>query len=102
MPFWRSGDGVNRNVKIQKNPEVVARALADPDGGVLLHLETGAYFGVNQVGLLIWELVDGERTLEDIVAALRARVTNGPPELEQDVERFIDSVVQRDLVRLID
>jgi hypothetical protein len=102
MPFSHSGDGVNRNVKIQKNPEVVARALAKPDGGVLLHLETGAYFGVNQVGLLVWELVDGERTLEEIIAVLRTRVTNGPPELEQDVERFIDSVVQRDLVRVID
>jgi len=93
---------VNRNVKIQKNPDVVARALAKPDGGVLLHLESGAYFGVNQVGLLVWELVDGERTLAEIITALRSRVANGPPELEQDVERFIDSVLERDLVRLID
>jgi hypothetical protein len=97
-----SGDRVNRNTRIQKNPDVVARALAEPDGGVLLHLDSGAYFGVNQVGLLVWELVDGERTINDIIGALRARVANGPPELEHDVEGFIDSVVQRDLVRVVD
>jgi hypothetical protein len=93
---------VNRNAKLQRNPDVVARALAEPDGGVLLHLGSGAYFGVNPVGLLVWELVDGERTVDDVIAELRTRVVDGPPELERDVERFIDSVLERDLVRLVD
>jgi hypothetical protein len=93
---------VNPDAKIQKNPEIVARALAEPEGGVLLHMESGAYFGVNQVGLLVWELVDGERTVADLVEALRARVANGPPELERDVLQFLDSALERDLVVIVD
>ena len=93
---------MNRNSKIQKNPNVVARALADPDGGVLLHLDSGAYFGVNRVGLLVWELFDGERTVDEIMDVLRASVAGAPPELELDVQRFIDSVLERDLVHIID
>lgn len=84
--------------KIGKNPQVVARELAEGEGGVLLHLESGAYHGVNPVGLLIWELLDGERTVAEVIDAVRDRVANGPPELEADVMAFLNRVVERNLV----
>lgn len=84
--------------KIRQNPQVVARELAGGEGGVLLHLESGAYHGVNQVGLLIWELLDGERTVAEVTDAVRAKVSNSPPELEADVMAFLDGVLERNLV----
>ncbi len=44
---------------IRKNPQVVYRTLAG-EGGVLLHLESGAYHGLYEVGTLIWGLLDEE------------------------------------------
>src|SRR5688500_13341981 len=70
--------------KVQRNPNVVARELGDGEGGVLLHLQSGAYHGVNQVGLLIWELVDGERSIADVVEAVRVGVEKSPPNLDRD------------------
>jgi hypothetical protein len=84
--------------KVRKNPQVVARELAPGEGGVLLHLESAQYHGVNQIGLVIWELVDGERTVAEIVDALRARVENPPSQLETDVLAFLTGVYERNLV----
>ena len=84
--------------KLRKNPQVVARELSEGEGGVLLHLESGQYHGVNRIGLLIWELLDEEGTVEGIVDGIRARVEDAPPRLEDDVVAFLASVEERDLV----
>ena len=56
---------------IRKNPHVVFRKLAGENGAVLLNVESGQYHGVNAVGSLIWDLIDGERGLERLLAELR-------------------------------
>jgi hypothetical protein len=43
---------------IRRNPRVVSRELAAEGGAVLLHLESGAYHGLNETGILIWSLAD--------------------------------------------
>lgn len=87
---------------VRRNPEVVARGLAEQEGGVLLHLETGAYHGLNQVGLLIWELLEGDHTVADLIEGVRARIEGGPPGLEQDVVGFLDSARERDLILVVE
>ena len=57
--------------KIRRSPQVAARELSAEEGAVLLHLETAQYHGINPVGLLIWELLDGERTVTDVVGYKR-------------------------------
>ncbi|HWM13599.1 MAG TPA: PqqD family protein [Gaiellaceae bacterium] len=82
---------------IKKNPQVVYRALAG-EGGVLLHLESGAYHGLNEVGTLIWGLLDEERTLDQLVAELRERLLDPPEDLRGEVERFLADLRERDLL----
>ena len=50
------------------------------------------------MGLLIWELLDGERTVTDVVAAVRAQIIDPPPQLEDDVLEFLNDVLERGLV----
>lgn len=87
---------------VRRNPEVVARGLAEQEGGVLLHLETGAYHGLNQVGLLIWEMLEGDHTVADLIEGVRNRIEGGPPGLEQDVVGFLDSARERDLILVVE
>jgi hypothetical protein len=82
---------------LRKNPQVVYRALAG-EGGVLLHLESGAYHGLNEVGTLIWGLLDEERTLDQLVAELRERLLDPPEDLRGEVERFLADLRERDLL----
>jgi len=93
---------MNRDTRFRKNPDIVARGLADSEGGVLLSLETGAYFGINQVGLVIWEYLDGERDVGDLIELLRERVSGGPPDLESDVVAFLNNALQRELILPVD
>lgn len=84
--------------KVRRSPQVVARELAEGEGGVLLHMETGQYHGLNPTGLAIWQLIDDGATVGDIVAGLREQVEDAPPDLEKAVEAFLASIRERDLV----
>ena len=92
---------LDRDTRLQRNPGVVARPLAASEGGVLLHLESGAYHRFNPVGFATWELLEGVQTGAQLADALRARVVDAPPELERDVLGFLQAAVDRDLVRIV-
>jgi hypothetical protein len=92
---------IDTESKVRRNPSVVARDLAEGEGGVLLHLDSGQYHGVNAVGLAIWELLDEERTVGQVAAALRDRVDEPPAHLEADVVAFLRGVAERDLVTVV-
>jgi Coenzyme PQQ synthesis protein D (PqqD) len=82
----------------EKNPDVAYRALSADEGGVLLHLQSGQYHGVNELGLVVWELIDGERTVAEIVETVRAQAQDAPPHLEDDIMGFMDDMLQLELV----
>ena len=80
------------------DPEDVKATVADAQGAVLLHLETGAYHGLNPVGFVVWELIDDRRTVADLVDGVRDRIKNAPPEVDQDVMKFLEAALARDLI----
>jgi hypothetical protein len=93
---------MNRDAMVRRNPNVAARQLAEQEGGVLLHLESGAYHGMNPVGLLIWELLDDQRTVADLIEGVRARVQNAPPQVEEDIVAFLERAIDRDLILIVE
>lgn len=91
---------MNSDDRIEPNPDVVARQLAPPEGAVLLHLETGAYHGLNQVGYLVWNAIDGTRTVGEIVELVRTQVLDPPAELDDEVRQFLEGARDRGLLRV--
>lgn len=84
--------------KIKRDEEVVYRDLAAGEGAVLLHVGSGAYHGLNATGSLIWSLIDGERTRDDIVRDLREQLEDPPSGIERDVDQFLDDLRRRKLI----
>lgn len=82
---------------LQKNPQVQHQPLAGDQGGVLLDVGSGEYFGVNELGSVIWELIDGRRSEAEIAAAVRAEVDDPPDSLEEDVSVFLGALRERRL-----
>lgn len=80
--------------RIQRSSRVAFRETRD--GGVLLHLDTGLYHGVNSVGALVWSMLDG-RTVREIVEGVRSKVDDASPEVDQDVRAFVSDLIERDL-----
>jgi hypothetical protein len=83
---------------IRRNPQVVYRELAGQGGGVLLHLDSGAYHGLNETGSLIWDLIDGTRGFGALVTALRNRLEDAPDDLDAEIEQFLADLRDRDLI----
>jgi len=86
---------------IRPNPRSTFRELAEGSGGVLLHLDTAAYHGLNGIGVAIWSLIQPGITFGALTDALRAQIADAPPTLDDEVATFLGELRQRDLV-LID
>jgi hypothetical protein len=83
---------------VTRNQRVTYREFAAGEGAVLLHLDTGDYHSLNRLGSLIWCLVDGGTTVEQLVAAVSAEIENPPPRLEADVRQFLAALRERGLI----
>ena len=94
---------MNASTVIKPTTTLAYQELADGMGGVLLHLETGQYHGVNSVGALVWSLVgdDGAR-FGDLVDAVRAQIEDPPADLTEDVAAFLSDLRSRNLITLED
>lgn len=56
---------------------------------VLLRLHDGSYYALEEVGARIWDLCDGRRGVEDIVAAIQAEYEAPPATIQDDVLEFV-------------
>ena len=81
---------------LKLSPDVVFRDL---DGeAVLLDLGSGTYFGLNQVGTRIWQLIDGGHAAPAIVDTLAAEYAADRDTIAADVARLLDELQARRLV----
>ena len=46
---------------------------------IVIHLQTGAYYSLNEVGTVFWEMLDGAKTIQDCAAKI-AEEYNAPVE----------------------
>jgi hypothetical protein len=91
--------GLGPDSTVTRSPRAVFRRLADEEGGVLLHLDTAAYHGLNEMGSLIWELIGDRGTVVSVlVAELKAHLDDAPPDLVDHVVEFLDALRERGLV----
>ncbi len=56
---------------------------------VLLRLEDGGYYAIDEVGARIWELCDGERDASEVVALLCAEFDAPETTIRADAHEFL-------------
>jgi len=87
------------NASLSVPADVVSCALGDEV--VLLALDSGVYFGLEGVGVRIWELLSGGAgSARDICAALVSEYEVEPERCREDVLRFLEEMRSRGLIRL--
>lgn len=57
------------------------------DEAILIHLDTGTYYSLNEVGTEFWEMLDGEKTIKE-----HATVT--ADKYDVDVQMVVDDFVE--------
>lgn len=80
--------------------DVLSRQL---DGeAVLLDLQAGTYFGLNEVGALVWDLLCGGASIGDVRDRICRDYAVDPTTAATDVEGIIDELLRRELLQLAD
>jgi hypothetical protein len=79
-------------------PEVMAREVGGET--VILDLASGSYFGLNAVGTRIWQLVAAGLDTGQIVDTLLREYDAQRTAVEQDLDKLLDELVQRGLIRI--
>ena len=80
--------------------EAVVYAELDNEA-VLLNVETGIYFGLNDIGTRIWKLLEQSSSPEVIVTNLLDEYDVDPVKLRTDVNAFLDQLIDRQLITAI-
>jgi len=75
---------------------------AEVDGEVVMLSErAGAYFGLDGIGSEIWRLIEEPRRVSELCGTLAQRYEVDAETLSRDVTAFLDALLARNLVRLV-
>ena len=80
-------------------PNPAAVQEVGTDGWTLLvNPDTAGAMAVNQTGALVWKLVDGRRTAEEIAAAFRDRFPDAPDTVAEDVRALLTKLAEEGFI----
>jgi hypothetical protein len=82
---------------------VTTRNMVDApvgDGAVILQLQNGQYYGLDEVGVRIWNLLKTPVTVGEIEAVLLAEYDGDPEECHREVVRLVSELMQEGLVEV--
>jgi SynChlorMet cassette protein ScmD len=75
------------------NPVVVLREEFD-DWAVLFNPDTGAAAGINPMGVTIWRLIDGRRSVQTIVDDIVATSVDAPAGAPDEIRAFVEALAK--------
>jgi hypothetical protein len=84
---------------IRKSPKTAWRTIAGE--GVILDLDSKMLRGLNPAGTRIWELIDGQRSVDGIVEQIAGEFDVDPARAQADTESFIRELLAKQLVEVV-
>jgi hypothetical protein len=88
---------MNPSMCFKASPDAVARLVGSET--VILDLAAGEYFGLDEIGGRMWELLTGGHSVAETCRAMFAEFDVAPALLERDVMMFAEDLARRGLIR---
>ena len=66
--------------------------------GILLDLQSGDYFEVDEIGVAVWKMLDGKTSLEQVASRLATKYSAPEQTILKDIARFIAELRKRKLI----
>ncbi|HLC42412.1 MAG TPA: PqqD family protein [Methylomirabilota bacterium] len=85
---------------LKKHSKTAWRTIAGE--GVILSLDTKVLRGLNPAGARVWELIDGQRSVDSIGQQIAQEFQVEPARALADIERFLQDLLARGLVEAAD
>lgn len=83
---------------IRQHPEQIA---AEADGEVLMmHIESGNYFGLNEVASFIWNQLEQPRRISEVCAAVLSEFDVDEARCQTDALAFLQGMIDDELVQV--
>jgi hypothetical protein len=89
---------LNLNQTITLSPDVISQEVSGET--VLLDLESENYFGLDEVGTRIWQLIKETNDLQAIFQTLLAEYDVSEDRLQQDLDNLLGEIAGLGLIRL--
>jgi hypothetical protein len=83
------------------NAPAVIREVFE-DEAVLVHLESGNYYSLNETGAIVWKWVEAGLSRETLIARAQAAWDGDPAQIETAVSTLLDELLEERLVVLRD
>jgi hypothetical protein len=74
------------------SPEALFQEISGE--GVILDLASASYFGLDEVGVRFWQLLQADPSLKSACDILLAEFEVDPGQLEQDLEKLLAQMVE--------
>ncbi len=83
--------------RVPKRKETISWREFGADG-ILLDPRSGDYFEINEVGLMIWKHIDGQKTIEQIIEELADHFDADGEDLVKDTAEFIEDLISKGII----
>lgn len=83
---------------LERNNEIMTAEMGEEL--VMLHIDQGSYFGLDEIGRAIWARIEKPTSLGDLCAALQVEYDAEAGTVETDVKTFITRLTRNDLVTI--
>ena len=89
---------MNINSKITLSKNVFAQEIDEET--IILDSETQEYFSINEIGKVIWSLIEEKKNLEEIKAEMLDMYEVPEEQIEIDLLNFIQALEQKGLIKI--
>lgn len=89
-----------KNSKVVASQNPVSANLAGE--AVILDPDSGMYYGLNEVGARVWELIQDPKTVDEIRDALLTEYEVEPERCERDLFALLQNLADKGLVEIDD
>jgi len=85
-------------MKLKVSDDVVFRILGNE--AVILNLASGVYFGLDTVGTRMWQLMSEHGSTDNVIAAMLGEYEVEEGQLRSDLDKLIEQLNEKGLVRV--
>jgi len=68
---------------------------------VMISIEQGHYYALDDIGSLIWEILATPTTVAELCAQMQSRFAVAPAECEADVRAFLTELLEKGMVKVV-
>ena len=88
---------IDLNTHLRPKPDHVTASIIDGEA-IIINFSTGVYYSMDSSGCVVWELVERQHSIGEIVSALSTRFDTDGQQVLGDIENLVKRLLEENLV----